>query len=136
MTKKDKIKHEQWVQSYRETAKKHFLKRFYERMSFDLPLEAFNNITRILKGFNPEGCSLKIHDKKSSFMRKVHVKRRWILVTYIDSLVSFTAWILWDRDNKLLITILDENTEPSSEPIHLGDVITNEFYAQFEGDSY
>ena len=134
MTKKEKIKRENWLRGYRDSTKKHFKKRFFDRVGFEVTEELYRNLTDFFKKKPVTDAVITSKDTRSSTIKGSNTRRKWYLIQYKSQDLDFSFWCLWDKSSQVIITALNKEDEPNSEPTDLVQVMSNEFYAQFEED--
>lgn len=121
MTKKDRVKYQDWVTSYRRTLTNHFRKRCKMRLDWSPSKVDIDLISDFFKGKSPtppEGlppyCVTNPEKEALITVRSIQGRKWYFLVfTSPEDHVSRPFWVLFDKKVKNVVTVLPEDVTPN-----------------------
>lgn len=114
MNYKNSRKYQNWITSYRKSAKIHFLNRFRERIGFTLPENTYDTLNTAFRHNNYDMLFMyKVRDSKKTYHMNGSHTKVWHRVTVLDTAYQeHDVWVLYDPHNKTMVTVLPGNVNP------------------------
>ena len=114
MNYKNSRKYQNWITSYRKSAKIHFIKRYKERIGYDLSENTYDILNSALRHNDYEWLTMyNLRDSQKTYhMNSSHTKV-WYKLTLLDSVYTkHDVWVLYDPRHKTLVTVLPGDVDP------------------------
>lgn len=129
MTKKERIKYQDWVTSYRKSLTAHFMSRCNHRLNWTPTHQDVKNIHSTLQYKVPDNCICEINEEEQ---KKLNVRsingRRWYCIKYMNLLMEsrINFWVCYDTKVKNVITAL-----PFDELPNVAGCVEDEILVEF-----